>query len=198
VGVARIFPGIVLSLAPAIAFAQAGQNGLRALDLFAGGVGVQQHDFSETSDPEPAVMAWGWEAGASARFRTWLGLSGAGGVQVFDGQSAWHLIAGPQVMTPIDVSRYYGSRLFAHTLLGYARTIDAAAGAGGAELVIGGGVDIFVFLRLQVDYVRPFVDGLPANNVRGFVGGVVPLCLSECRNGEGLKLARVNRGTASR
>jgi hypothetical protein len=116
-------------------------------------------------------------------------------VHVFDGQSAWHLIAGPQVMTPIDLSRYYGSRLFAHALLGDARTIDAAAGAGGAELVAGGGADIFVFLRLQVDYVRPFVEGLPANNVRAFVGGVVPMCWGDCRSG-GIKLTRSGPGPA--
>jgi hypothetical protein len=190
VGVARTLLGIVLSCAPAIALAQAGQTGPKALDLFAGGVGVDQHDSSGSSDPERAVVAWGWEAGASARFRPWLGLVGAGGTQIIDGRSVWHLSAGPQVMTPIDVSRYYGSRLFAHSLIGYARTLDAAAGAGGAELVIGGGADIFVFVRLQVDYVRTFVEGLPANNGRVLIGGVVPLCWGDCRNGEGIKVTR--------
>jgi hypothetical protein len=184
---ARTLLGVVLSLAPALAFGQDGQNRLTALDLFAGGVGMQQHDSSDTDDPERAAIAWGWEAGASARFRSWLGLAGAGGVQVIDSQSVWHLIAGPQMMTPIDVSNYYGSRLFAHALVGYARTVDAA---GGAELVIGGGADVFVFLRFQLDYVRPFIDGLPANNVRAFVGGVVPLCVSDCRHGEGIRVTK--------
>lgn len=183
---------VALAVAPSIALAQDAGTRLRALDLFAGGVALDKQDEAGNTagEAKSAGMAWGWEAGATARFKPWLGLLGAGGVQVVDGISVWHLATGPQVMTPIDVGNYYGSRLFAHALVGYARTSDLTPAAGGAELIVGGGADVFVFLRCQVDYVRPFVDGLPANNVRLFVAGVVPLCLSGCSGGEGINVAR--------
>ena len=77
----------------------------------------------------------------------------------------------------------FATRSFAHALTGSVghHAWDGSSDRG-PELVFGGGVDTLGFFRMQFDYVRMNVIGLPKNNARIYFGGVLPLCVTGCRD----------------
>ena len=133
-------------------------------------------------EPAPAERVFqGWEAGATVRFaRRWLGVTGAVSRTSRDQLVIRHFLVGPHLATS-----YGEGRLFAHALFGHARfEASTVASRSGFELVVGSGVDLVggVF-RIEFDYVRVNLEGVPKNDGRLIVGAVIPLCFVGCRPG---------------
>ena len=149
------------------------------LDLFGGVMGLGSG--KESDDGESGFDGTGWEVGGTVRFRPWLGVTGTFARTTSDaGERLYHFLAGPRVNT--DIGGEFGSRAFAHVLLGGTSARGPSA-AGGYELVIGGGFDTFAVMRLQFDYVRVRSGRDYRNGARSFFGGVIPLCFRGCRPG---------------
>jgi len=154
-----------------------------ALDLSGGVLPVIQGREDEETD------AWdlkGWSLDGTVRFLPWLGAVGSFARTSDFELPASHLSAGMRASTKFAYGgNWLASRLFAHALVGYVTPRGGPeAPDGGAELVLGGGLDVFAFLRLQLDYIGSSVDDV--DSYRAFVGGVVPLCFSRCREDDGL------------
>jgi hypothetical protein len=159
--------------------ARAGSGKFLGLEVFGGAALYDTKDQSGTGDGEPTDPGRyeGWDVGASFNPGVrWMGLTGTVGRHNTPGVPTFHVLAGP---------RFYignaGARWIAHILGGIARTSGAAPRSSG-ELVLGGGLDLFC-LRMQFDYVRLNLQGLPKNNQRAFVGLYLPLCFRSCKEG---------------
>lgn len=146
------------------------------LDLFGGG-GAYQRKKTQDGSVEKATSDIGWDLGATVLTHVrWVGITGTIGQTISENIKTTNVLFGP---------RFYignpGARWIAHALVGFARTTGSTSPHTSAEVVLGGGLDIFIF-RLQGDYVRMDVPGFPKNNAR-FSGGVaIPLCLRACRH----------------
>lgn len=156
------------------------------LDVFVGGAAFERYeqpDF-ENTDADIRYATTGWQAGATAFVGVpWLGITGAVGCQTIETTPAYHAAIGPQFMSPWIIGEDVGFRLFAHALYGVVSTAGDSPTQRGTEWVFGGGIDVLL-LRIQYDYVRLNLPALARGNNRIFVGGVVPLCLRSCRDGE--------------
>ena len=129
-------------------------------------------------DDESQLSFTGWEAGGTVRLRPWWGVKGTIARTSGDRYRQWQYLGG----TEVNHSKLnLGARYFAHALVGYIteRAPDGTS-PGSAEFVVGGGFD-YSFLRVQLDYARGALPDRSKNNLRVFLGGVVPLCFSECR-----------------
>jgi hypothetical protein len=156
------------------------------IDVFAGGSAFQRYEQPDPADEEADVRyaATGWHAGATLFVGVpWLGITGSAGCQTIETVPACQVAVGPQAVSPWIVGETMGFRVFAHALYGFASTRGDAPPQTSAEWVFGGGID-FLLMRVQVDYVRLNLDPLKRGNSRIFIGGVVPLCLRSCRDGE--------------
>jgi hypothetical protein len=148
------------------------------------------------SDDEDPASA-GWTAGATLRFLPWLGVETSGGHITTKDQwrmSRW--LVGPQVSSP-----FFGEfrvRGFAHVLVGMEwATAPVGPRTTSGEFVAGGGWDAAGVLRVEFDYVRRNIPGLPTNDGRLSIGGVVPLCLHGCRPQDGFRLEHYDGGSSS-
>jgi hypothetical protein len=156
------------------------------VDVFGAGSYFVKEDADET-DHYP----WGWEAGATVFVGLrWVGLTGSVGRQTYGSTPITHVAVGPRFTSEWIVGDMLPVRVFAHGLAGYAAGSGPTGTHGGMEWVAGGGFDL-AFLRVQVDYVRLTIEGVPANNTRAFVGGVLPMCLRACAETDGLNLSGV-------
>lgn len=150
-----------------------------ALDVFGGLAGLG----GATTPPgeEEKASPHGWNLGTTVRFRPWLGLKGEM-VRTHDGYGGRQAqyVGGIEVASAYSGASWY--RGLAHALVGSVRN-RARDGSfdQGPELVLGGGFDLLVMVRMQFDYVRMSVLGLPKNNGRIYFGGVLPLCVTGCR-----------------
>ena len=149
-----------------------------ALDLVAGGMGSGN---TQTSDDDSSGFgATGWEVGGTVRFRPWLGVSSTfARTSAETGERMYHYLVGPRVNT--DIGGQYGSRAFAHVLVGATSANGTPVSRGGYELVVGAGFDTFAVTRLQIDYIRSRTGGEYTNGARAFFGAVIPLCFRGCR-----------------
>jgi hypothetical protein len=157
------------------------------VDFFGGGAVFDIEVAPATETEKGKTVGWGWDAGATVSYGVrWMGITGTFGSQpVAESGSAYHLVVGPRVSSPWAVWGDLGGRFFAHALGGLVRTRGVTPSQSSAEWVLGGGIDILLF-RLQFDYVRLNLNGVDRNNVRGFVGGVVPLCFRGCSDDKDL------------
>lgn len=80
-----------------------------------------------------------------------------------------HLLVGPRFTTPYVGD--LGVRGFAHVLAGVARTTGGESPQTKPEFLVGGGLDVFIFWRLQIDYLRVNLNRLPKNR-----SDSTPLC----------------------
>jgi hypothetical protein len=151
-----------------------------AIDLSGGysRLDIQLGELNEEGEEVPTGFG-GFEVDATVRFMPWLGVTGSYFQNGNGGTTFQQILVGPRFNT-----RYFGpyyTRAFAHALFGRVH-VDSlmAPPESSSEMVIGGGLDMYGFLRMQIDYVRFDLAGYPANNVRISVGGVVPLCLNGC------------------
>lgn len=160
------------------------------LDIFAGGVQYERHEIPDGGD-ESQAASWGkfgWDTGATVSFAVrWIGITGTFGRHTVEDLPTYQAAAGPRVTSPWYVDDV-GIRFFAHALVGVATTSGVTPSQSSTEFVIGGGFDVLL-LRIQIDYVRLGLDGLQKGNTRAFIGGVVPLCLRDCREGDGFNLS---------
>jgi hypothetical protein len=162
-----------------------------AIDLASGysRLDIQLGELNEEGEEMPTKFG-GFEVDATVRFKRWLGVAGSY-VRNGNGEATFQqVLVGPRFNTPY-VGRYY-TRGFAHVLLGRAHVSSPLFPSESSfEMVIGGGVDMFGFLRTQIDYVRFDLGGYPTNNVRVSGGGVVPLCLKGCdpRGSDGMVIS---------
>jgi hypothetical protein len=154
--------------------------GLLAVDLFGGWSGASMNigELNERGEEVSSVLD-GFEVGATVRFLPWVGVTGAFARNSEEERRLQHYLVGARFST-----RYFGDkgvRGFAHVLWGKvnARSPEQPSESG-SEMVIGGGWDSLLFLRIQFDYIRLSVNGYPENSWRLCVGGVVPLCFSKC------------------
>jgi hypothetical protein len=165
------------------------EEGFRALDLF-GGWAVHNANGSEGATED---VFKGWGLGGTVRFIRWLGLTGSLARTSSGDLRLLQFLAGPTFIGPYGE---LGIRGFAHVLGG---GVSASSQDGfsesGFQLIAGAGFDFF-FFRMQVDYTRYNLDG-PAsgtfakNQVRGFIGGVAPLCFRGCQRAQdGIDLTR--------
>ena len=161
--------------------AQGRQGRFLGLDVFGGGSQFQTELAPTTETEEAKLPRWGWDAGATISYGIrWLGITGSVGHQaVAENGSAYHVVAGPRVTSPWIVGEDGAIRFFAHALGGVAHTSGVVPSQSSAEWVVGGGLDALL-MRLQLDYVRLDLAGLPKNSFRIFVGAFVPLCLRAC------------------
>ena len=166
----------VVLLMPAIADAQDTRPFL-ALDL-AGGYAMTDAPAAAvpTSDPPPSRR--GFAVDAAVRIaRPWLGVVGSVWHVVDDVVSLNQYLTGVRVTTPFGTE--FPQRVFAHALTGVA----TANGRRGLVVGAGAGWDL-AFFRIQVEWTRQDLAGVPRNAVHGFIGGVLPLCFRACRDGE--------------
>ena len=175
----RVFGCLLVALSLcATAQAQSAPDFL-ALDVFGGlaGMGGPTRPPGEEEKRSPL----GWNLGTTVRFRPWLGLKGEL-VRTRDGYGGRQA----QYVGGIEVASAYSgaswNRGFAHALVGSVRN-RARDGSSdqGLEVVLGGGFDTIAMLRMQFDYARMSVLGLPKNNGRIYLGGVLALCVTGCR-----------------
>jgi hypothetical protein len=160
------------------------------VDVFGAGSYFLKEDVDENAE-ETDHYPWGWEAGATVFVGLrWVGLTGSVGRQAYGSTPITHVAVGPRVTTGWIVGDMLPVRFFAHGLAGYAMGSGPTGTQGGTEWVAGGGVDL-AFLRIQVDYVRLKIEGVPANNTRAFVGGVISLCHRACAETDGLNLSGI-------
>ncbi len=165
------------------------------LDVFVGGAAyaLENPPRNEEGEVEDAWGKYGWDAGATLTVGpAWLGITGTLGSHPVENVSIFHVLAGPRLTTGWAVAELAG-RGFAHALVGVARTSAANTSQTGGELVLGAGMDI-MFFRIQGDYVRLNVPGVPKNNQRIFVGAVVPMCFRGCRENDWLNLSGRRNG----
>ena len=178
-----------------------GSGRFLAIDPFAGfvGHGTASATSGDEQAEESGIGFRGWEAGATVRVARWFGITGSYARTSGNGFRLHHYFGGPQFSTAYAGQ---GVRGFAHVLLGAVVASSPTAPSETApELVIGGGFDAFGFLRLQLDYLRSNVhlstsQGLaPRNQIRMFLGAVVPLCLRSCRpdGWDGIDISRQPR-----
>ena len=150
-----------------------------ALDVFGGLAGLGRSAAPTGQEQKGAI---GWNVGTTVRFLPWLGLKGelARTHDDYDGRQVQYA-GGVEVASPYDGE--FATRSFAHALTGSVghHAWDGSSDRG-PELVFGGGVDTLGFFRMQFDYVRMNVIGLPKNNARIYFGGVLPLCVTGCRD----------------
>jgi len=130
-----------------------------ALDVAGGVLPVIQGREVEETD---AGDLKGWSLDGTARFLPRLGAVGSFARTSDFELPASHLLAGVRASTKfVYGGNWLASRLFAHALAGYGNPRSGPeAPDGGAEVVLGGGLDVFAFLRLQIDYIGSGVDGL--------------------------------------
>jgi hypothetical protein len=148
-----------------------------ALDLFGGWslAGLKLGELTEQGQ-ETTTQLKGFEVGATVRIQRWLGITGSYARDSNDERRLQHYLVGARFSTGYDD----GVRLFTHVLVGQLRARFAnEQSESGLEMVLGVGFDFMFFLRFQVDYVRLDLNGYK-NGIRGSIGGVVPLCFSEC------------------
>lgn len=160
------------------------------LDVFAGGGQITNVLVPATDTEEAKYPKWGWDAGATVNVGLrWLGLTAAVGRQPID-ETLWvtHVVAGPRVTSPWMVSDTMVGRFFAHALVGAARADGPVAQTAG-ELVVGGGMDLLFFLRIQGDYVRTNLQSVKRGNGRLFIGAVIPLCAHGCTQADGFNVS---------
>lgn len=157
-----------------------------AFDIF-GGTHPQG---SAISGVERREATFGWEIGSTVRAARWVGVAvNAGRVRTPERTWITHAQIGPRVSSPIgginDV------RGFAHLLVGRA-TSELLSGDTdtSAELMAGGGVDLFSVFRFQLDVVRRHLEGLPRTEGRFLFGVAIPLCLRGCTPADGFDLSR--------
>jgi hypothetical protein len=132
----------------------------------------------------------GWHADAALRVKPWLGFKGDVTRTSHPDASQTMFVGGVVVQSPYLLPQNPG-RFFAHAMVG------AAGGSLRGEdvpyrpaIVMGGGMDVLLFVRLQVDYVRSdFGAGESPHGVRAMAGGVVPLCWRDCQKGDGFDLS---------
>ena len=164
---------------PDIARAQSDPRPI-GVEIFAGGNWRPEPEEGEPLPEHPPMG--GWQMGASVRAGEgllWLGWTGSYGSHSSETVSVREALGGVRVFSPF--LKEAGGRAFAHVLGGraWSRLTSGVEDAGPA-LVVGGGVDMLIFVRLQADWVRTEV--LPQKNLaRAFIGGVLPLCFG-CDN----------------
>ncbi len=151
-------------------------------DVFVGG--FPRPDPVEGEEvPEYPDMG-GWQVGASIRRGVkwqWLGWTGSYGSRSNDDVRVRDALGGVSATSPWLLGGEGLVRAFGQALGGYAWSQTALGLHDSAPMfVAGGGFDIF-FFRLQVDYVRTQLTGVDENYGRGFLGGMVPLCFTDCR-----------------
>jgi hypothetical protein len=155
------------------------------LDLFAGGAAHQVKDppKNENGEVEAGWGEYGWETGATLSVGIpWLGVTGSIGKYNIENVPAYHLLVGPRFTSEWGCGGLCG-RAFVHALAGFSRTSGGVPPQTSGEFALGFGVDIMpLFLRIQGDQVWLNLNGLPRGYFRIFAGGVVPLCLSACRD----------------
>ena len=134
------------------------------------------------SGEEDEIAAKGWEVGSTLRFQPWWGIKAGFARTKRPDSHQWQYLGGLEVATKHGLSGNAVGRGFAHALVGYIkeRATDGGGSKGSPELVLGAGLDVLFFFRLQVDYARVNLPTRSKNNVRVFVGGVVPLCFKGC------------------
>jgi hypothetical protein len=161
-----------------------------ALDVFGGYAGGYEGPQASTREQEEAEsLGAGWDVGATISVGVrWIGITGTFGRVGFSDMRTYQVLVGPRFTTPWAIAGSSAARLFGHVLAGYVTAGGPTPTNGGAEWIVGGGVDLFLF-RVQGDYVRMNLPGLPRNNGRVFVGGVVPLCFRACRESDGFNLS---------
>ena len=170
-----------------------------ALDIFGGAAVHSGYGSADAQTEEARAEFVGWDVGASVRPLPWLGITGAIG-RTWQGETRiMHYLAGPRFTTSYG-DNYYGVRGFAHVLVGVAAATAADLPTQtGMEIAVGAGFDIWGMVRFQFDYLRlpgnvrtPGGHALQQNQVRGVVGGVLPLCFRGCRPNEldGLDLSK--------
>lgn len=122
---------------------------------------------------ECAALAWQKEF--SRRLRRWLGVAGAFSRTSGADYTLSSIAAGPRLTSPYFKS---GFREFVHGLAGVA-TLSSPDGftQRSPTFTAGGGFDIGIFARVQIDYVRRDPPGVARNEVRATIGAVLPLCL---------------------
>jgi hypothetical protein len=99
-----------------------------------------------------------------------------------------HYLTGPRVTASYG-GNHYGVRLFAHALAGVGSVSAPGLHAEtGLEIAAGAGFDVWYVIRIQGEYVRAprAATGsagavLKQNQVRLFLGAVIPLCFRGCR-----------------
>jgi hypothetical protein len=161
------------------------------VDVFAGGAAFSRYEQAPAGDDSDEIRyaATGWEAGATVAFGwRWLGITGAFGRQTIETVPVYQAVVGPRVTSPWMTGEDVGFRVFAHALVGAARTSGVIPAQSSTEWVLGGGIDIFL-LRLQMDYVRLNLNGLRQDNYRVSMAGFVPLCLRACHASDGFNLS---------
>ena len=178
-------------LGSATASAQETATEFFAVDLEIGWIATGTKPDPKATDPEATTSRYnGWSAGATVRFKPWVGVTGtvARTWSADEDTRFVHYLVGPRVMTPYWT--HAALRAFAHVQFGMidAQIGSAAPEAGGTafsarapQIVIGGGVDMGAFVRLQGGYHRLLSDRLKSHNGSSFIlGAVVPLCLRGC------------------
>jgi hypothetical protein len=155
------------------------------LDVFGGALNAAGPESPPVEEgEEPKWNTHGWEVGANLRLpNRWIGVTGTVARTWFDDTRMYHVLAGPRVTTPF----YPFARAFGHVLVGGLSAHTPTTSQGSFGVAIGGGVDLFL-ARLQFDYYRIDVDGVPQNNSRFFLGGVFPFCFRGCGPDDGFNV----------
>jgi hypothetical protein len=173
---------LIALLLPAVADAQDTRPFL-ALDL-AGGYATTDALAADASptDPPPSLRGFAVD-GALRVAHPWFGVVGSIWHVAEDAVSVNHYLTGVRVSTPFGTE--FGQRVFAHALTGI------ATASGHRSLVVGAGAgwDFAAVGRLQVEWTRQDLPGVPRDAVHGFIGGVVPLCFRACRDRDGWNLS---------
>ena len=151
------------------------------LDLAGGWVSGGPVPGSPTNEDGSIPAFNGWGVDGNFRFlRPWLGVAGTFSRTSGADYTLSSIAAGPRLTSPYFKSGFRG---FVHGLTGVA-TLNSPDGSADRSptFTAGGGFDIGIFGRVQIDYVRRDLPGVDKNEVRATIGAVLPLCLRPCRD----------------
>jgi len=158
------------------------------LEFIAAGVTYQRNEPLTTADDskKDEFGKFGWDIGATVSYGVrWVGITGSVGRHTIEHVPTYQFVVGPRFTTPWSGPL----RVFAHALVGYARTRGLTSSQGSVEWVTGAGFD-WAFFRVQADGVSLNLNDLKMNSFRMFVGAFIPLCSRACRDTDIIDVSR--------